>query len=76
VLAAFLFGLYFNISDLILEEIGWLPTTLFVKVGIILYLLLFSIIVKRKIDISEISVKIKLMVILVGVLVSIKDSCQ
>jgi drug/metabolite transporter (DMT)-like permease len=68
VLAAFLFGLYFNVSDVILEEIGWLPTTLFVKVGIIFYLLLFSIIVKRNINLSEIAVKTKLMVVLVGVL--------
>ena len=40
VLGAFFFGVFWNISEVISEEIGWLPTTLFVKFGIIVFLLL------------------------------------
>jgi transporter family protein len=37
VLGAFFFGVFWNISEIISENIGWLLTTLFVKFGIILF---------------------------------------
>jgi len=64
---AFFFGVFWNVSELITEEIGWLFTTLFVKLGIILFLLLFSLLIKRELDLSKASTKTKYMVALIGV---------
>lgn len=64
---AFFFGIFWNISELITEEIGWLFTTLFVKLGIVLFLLLFSLLIKRELDLSKASTKTKYMVALMGV---------
>jgi bacterial/archaeal transporter family protein len=67
VLGAFFFGIFWNISELITEEIGWLFTTLFVKLGIVLFLLLFSLFIKRELDLSKASTKTKYMVAIMGV---------
>jgi transporter family protein len=66
VLGAFFFGVFWNISEVISEEIGWLPTTLFVKFGIIVFLLLFSFIVKRELVLMRATTKTKIMVLLMG----------
>ena len=66
VLGAFFFGVFWNISEVISEEIGWLPTTLFVKFGIIIFLLLFSFIIKQELDLTKAAAKTKCMVVLMG----------
>ena len=66
VLGAFFFGVFWNISEVVSEEIGWLPTTLFVKIGIIGFLLLFSLVLKRELTISKASRITKAAVILMG----------
>jgi transporter family protein len=68
VLGAFFFGVFWNISEVISEEIGWLLTTLFVKFGIILFLLLFSFFRKRELDITRATTKTKCMVVLMGII--------
>ena len=68
VLGAFFFGVFWNISEVISEEIGWLLTTLFVKFGIILFLLLFSFLMKRELDLTEATTKTKCMVVLMGII--------
>jgi len=68
VAGAFFFGVFWNVSEIITEEIGWLLTTLFVKLGIILFLLLFSLILKRELNLSKASAKTKFMVGLMGVI--------
>jgi len=68
VLGAFFFGVFWNISEVISEEIGWLLTTLFVKFGIILFLLLFSFLKKRELDITTATTKTKCMVALMGII--------
>jgi len=65
---AFFFGVFWNISEVISEEIGWLLTTLFVKFGIILFLLLFSFIIKRELDLTKATTKTKCMVVLMGII--------
>ena len=65
---AFFFGLFWNISEIISEEIGWLPTTLFVKIGIILFLLLLSLLMNRELYLKKAAPKTKLMVALMGIL--------
>jgi len=66
VIGAFFFGVFWNISEIISEEIGWLPTTLFVKAGIVVFLLLFSFFMKRELSMKTTSVKTMLMVLLMG----------
>jgi len=66
ILGAFFFGVFWNISEIISEEIGWLATTLFIKFGIVLFLLLFSFFIKRGLNLSQVSAKTKLMVLLMG----------
>jgi bacterial/archaeal transporter family protein len=68
VLGAFFFGIFWNISEIISEEAGWLLTTLFVKFEIVLLLLLFSFLVKIEIGITKISAKTKHTVVLMGVI--------
>ncbi len=68
VLGAFFFGVFWNISEVISEEIGWLLTTLFVKLGIILFLLLFAIFAKRQLDVTKAATKTKYMLVLMGVI--------
>lgn len=68
VAGAFFFGVFWNVSEVITEEIGWLFTTLFVKLGIILFLLLFSILIKRELDLSKAGKKTKYMVVVMGII--------
>ena len=68
VLGAFFFGVFWNISEVITEEIGWLLTTLFVKLGIILFLLLFSFLIKQELDLTKATTKTKCMVVLMGII--------
>lgn len=75
VAAALLFGIFWNLSDVITNEIGWLPTTIFVKIGIILFLILFSVFAKRELTIAKTTTQTKLMVVLVGVLEATAVAC-
>lgn len=68
ILGAFFFGVFWNISEIISEEIGWLFTTLFVKFGIILFLLIFSFFVKREINLSKATKQTKYVVVLMGII--------
>ena len=68
VVGAFFFGVFWNISEVISEKIGWLLTTLFVKIGIILFLLLLSFLIKRELYLTKATTKTKLMVVLMGTL--------
>jgi len=68
VLGAFFFGVFWNISEVISEEIGWLLTTLFVKFGIIVFLLLFSFLRKRELDLTKATTQTKCMVVLMGII--------
>lgn len=68
IIGAFFFGVFWNISEIISEEIGWLLTTLFVKFGIILFLLIFSFRVKREIKLSNATTQTKYMVVLMGII--------
>jgi transporter family protein len=67
VIGAFFFGVFWNISEIISRQVGWLFTTLFVKFGIILFLLIFSFLVKREISLSKVNMQTKYMVVLMGI---------
>jgi transporter family protein len=68
VFGAFFFGVFWNVSEIISEKIGWLLTTLFIKFGIILFLLIFSLLVKQGIGLAKISTKTKYVILLMGVI--------
>ncbi len=48
ILGAFFFGVFWNISEIISEKVGWLLTTLFVKLGIILFLAILFVSCKTR----------------------------
>jgi len=66
-LGAFFFGIYWNVSEIISEEIGWLLTTLFIKLGIVIFLLAFSFFTKQQINLSNADAKTKFTVGIMGV---------
>ena len=68
ILAALLFGIFWNLSEIISEQIGWLSTTLFVKIGIVLFMLLFSLLVKRELSVAKTTPQIMIMILFAGVL--------
>ena len=65
---AFFFGVFWNISEVISENIGWPLTTLFVKFGIIVFLLILSFLIKRELDLTKATTKTKIMVGLIGII--------
>ena len=68
VFGAFFFGVFWNVSEIISEKAGWVLTTLYIKLGIILFLLIFSLLVKQGIDLAKISAKTKYVILLMGVI--------
>lgn len=68
VLGAFFFGVFWNISEVISEEIGWLQTTLLVKIGVVLFLILLSFPLKKELHLKQTTTKTKLMIVLMGVI--------
>lgn len=68
VLGAFFFGIFWNISEIISEEVGWLLSTLLVKVGIVLFLLLFALLAKRQSGWARTPTQTKCAVLLMGVI--------
>ena len=68
ILGAFFFGIFWNISEIICEEIDWLLTTLLVKFGIVVLLLILSFVVKQEIRITNSSTKTKYVILLMGII--------
>ena len=68
VIGAFFFGSFWNISEFISEEIGWFQATLFIKLGIILFLLLFSFFAKKDICLTNVTMRTKLMIVFMGLI--------
>ena len=68
ILGAFFFGIFWNISELISEEVGWLLTTLLVKFGIAIFLLIFSNFVKQEIGLANTPAKTKYVIYLMGII--------
>jgi transporter family protein len=66
-LGALFFGIFWNISEVVSESIGWLLTTLLVKLGIVLFLLLFSATMRRELSMARATTKTKWVVVIMGV---------
>ena len=67
VFGAFFFGVYWNVSEIISEKVGWLSTTLLIKFGIVVFLLIFSLLVQREIGLTKISAKTKYIILFMGI---------
>jgi bacterial/archaeal transporter family protein len=68
VLGAFFFGIFWNISEIISEKAGWLLATLLVKAGIVLFVLIFSFLVKRQIGWTTAAPRTKYAVLIMGII--------
>lgn len=68
IFGAFFFGIFWNISEIISEEIGWLLTTLLVKSGIAIFLLIFSFAVKQEVGLTNSATKTKQVILLMGMI--------
>ena len=68
IFGAFFFGVFWNLSEIISEEIGWLLTTLLVKFGIAVFLLLFSFAVKQEVTLRDSSIKTKSVILWMGMI--------
>jgi transporter family protein len=68
VLGAFFFGIFWNISEIISEKVGWLLTTLLIKFGIVVFLLIFSFLIKREIGLTQTAAKTKYVIVLMGII--------
>lgn len=66
--AALLFGIFWIFSEVISENIGWASTTLVVKLGIVLFMLLFSLLAKRELRVTQTNPKIMATILLAGVI--------
>jgi transporter family protein len=68
ILGAFFFGIFWNISEVISEEINWLLSTLVVKFGIVVLLLVLSFVMKQEIGIINSPTTTKYMILLMGII--------
>jgi len=68
ILAALLFGIFWNLSEIISDTIGWLSTTLFVKIGVVLFMYLYAQGINRELRVVNTSPKIMLTILFAGVL--------
>ncbi len=68
VLGAFFFGVFWNISEIVSEEIGWLLSTVLTKLGITIFLLGFSFFAKQEIGLMNIPTKTKYAIWLMGII--------
>lgn len=68
VLGAFFFGVFWNISEIVSEEIGWLLSTVLTKLGITIFLLFFAFFVKQEAGLANISTKTRSAIWLMGII--------
>jgi transporter family protein len=68
ILGALFFGIFWNISEIISEEVGWVLATLLVKIGIVLFALIFSVLVRREIRWTTAPTRTRYIVPLMGII--------
>jgi len=68
VIGSIFFGSFWNVSEIVSEQIGWLQATLFIKIGTIALLLFFSLLAKQTLSVDRMSTKTKLMIVLMGMI--------
>ncbi|MBL8098372.1 MAG: DMT family transporter [Anaerolineales bacterium] len=71
IFGAFFFGVFWNVSEIISEKVGWVTLTLLVKFGIILFLLLFSAVTKQGVGLTNIPKRTTTIILIMGVIEAI-----
>ncbi len=69
--AAIAFGIAQTLSEQVSETIGWLPTTIYIKLGLIVILLLVTLVTKNKLSLGRTTLKTKSIIGIVGILEAI-----
>jgi len=65
---AFFFGIYWNVSEIMVEEIGWLVSTGLIKLGIVVFMSIFFIFAKRDNSLAGVTSKTISAIILMGII--------
>lgn len=65
---AFFFGIYWNVSEIIVEQVGWLVSTALIKLGIVVFMLLFFVLSKREISLAGTAGKTTAAIFIMGVI--------
>jgi drug/metabolite transporter (DMT)-like permease len=68
IFGALCFGVFWNVSEIISEQVGWLLTTLLVKLGIGFFLFGFALLARRKIGLAMSAAKTKWIILSMGVI--------
>lgn len=64
---AFFFGIYWNVSEIIVEQVGWLVSTALIKLGIVVFMLFFFVLSKREISLAGTAGKTTAAIFIMGV---------
>jgi len=65
---AFFFGIYWNVSEIMVEEIGWLVSTGLIKLGIVVFMSIFFIFAKRESSLTGVTSKTISAIIIMGII--------
>jgi bacterial/archaeal transporter family protein len=68
IIASMFSGIFWNLSDLLSKSLGWLATTIFVKIGAILFLFLYSYLSRKNLKLPKNTNHLFSIVFLVGIL--------
>ena len=67
-LGALFFGVYWNVSEILSEDVGWLTTTVLIKLGIVVILLVFSMLTRQARQTLDGSSRITFVLVAMGVI--------
>jgi bacterial/archaeal transporter family protein len=65
---AFFFGIYWNVSQIIVEQVGWLVSTALIKLGIVVFMLFFFELSKRGMSLAGTAGKTTAAIFIMGVI--------
>lgn len=68
VAGAFFFGVYWNVSEIIVEAMGWLVSTALIKFGIVIFMVLFFAFSKRRMSLADAGAKTTSAIFLMGMI--------
>lgn len=63
---AFFFGVYWNVSEIMVEEIGWLVSTVLIKLGIVIFMSFFFVLSTRGLSLAGSGVKTASAIVAMG----------
>jgi len=65
---AFFFGIYWNVSEIIVEQVGWLVSTALIKLGIVVFMLFFFVLSNRGMSLADTAGKTTAAIFVMGVI--------